>query len=310
LDLAFWACWLVGLGVLVHRIRMSEGADRVRWLEIAALALPVASLAFYRNSFTYFYQFILASGSVLVALTWQALSHAAAFRPEQTWPVVLKAIALLWCFVSLLFNGIYLPTTLPLEPQREILAVVHRVFPTPVRYLDAVSMVASFPQVGFFMSSWGMEAYVDRGAPVFKDAIEHRQPPLLLANHPLLDLEHVMYPALQYRQRLLVADLEALGQAYIHHWGPIYVAGKRIGMGEGEGPDAFDLPIAGRYTLEGVRPIRIDSRLTRPGQTVDLARGAHIADGLGKADTVTLRWADALFRPDGPPPQQVFYLGF
>ena len=41
-DLAFWAFWFVGLGVLVRRIKATRGFERARWLEVAALALPVA----------------------------------------------------------------------------------------------------------------------------------------------------------------------------------------------------------------------------------------------------------------------------
>jgi hypothetical protein len=179
-----------------------------------------------------------------------------------------------------------------------------------VLYLDPSSMIASFPQVGFFMSSWGMEVYLERGKPILRQAIERRQPPLLLANHPLLDVEQVVYPALEYRQRLLAPDRDALVQAYIHHWGPIYVAGRRIRGGEGGGPQRFDLLIAGRYTLEARDPVRIDGRVIQPGQAVDLARGAHSVAGISGAEPVTLRWGEALYRPDEPPPEQLFYLGF
>ncbi len=105
-DLAFWAFWFVGLGVLVRRIKATRGFERARWLEVAALALPVASLAFYRNSFSYFYAFILAPASVLVALGWQALSQAAALQPKRAWPTVLKVMALLWCVGTLAIHGI------------------------------------------------------------------------------------------------------------------------------------------------------------------------------------------------------------
>jgi hypothetical protein len=307
-DLAFWVCWLAGLGVLVRRLLNSGGIERTRWIEVAALALPVASLGFYRNSFSYFYSFVLAPASVLVALAWQALSQAAAIQTRRAWPTYLKVIVLLWCGASLLIHGIFVPTILSLEPQRKILAAVHRAFPSPVPYLDANSMVASFPQVGLFMTSWGMEAYLERGMPVLRDAIENRQPPLLLANHALLDLENAVFPPGQYG-RLLPPDREALERTYIHHWGPIYVAGRSFELSRAQEP-VLDVPIAGRYTLESRRPIRIDGELIQPGKSVVLARGSHRFATGESAERVTLRWGDGLYRPEEPPPPPPVFLGF
>ena len=187
---------------------------------MAALSLPVATLAVYRNSFPYFYPFILASASVLTALTWQSLP------PGRALPMALKMFALTWLVASLILHGVYAPRQMPLDDQRMVLAAVHRMFPEPTNYLDRCSMVSSFPQVGFFMSTLGMQAYTQRGVPVLRQAIEKHQPPFLVANHPLLDLEKSVYPAAwQYRPELLEPDREALRGAYIHHWGPIYVAG-------------------------------------------------------------------------------------
>jgi hypothetical protein len=308
-DVIFWACWLLGLGVLVRRIRRSGGMELGRWLEVAALALPVASLGFYRNSFSYFYPSILAPASVLLALAWQALSQTAALQPKRTWPAVLKGIALLWCLVSLTIHGVYLPTILSLEPQRRVLTAVHRVFPSPVPYLDASSMVASFPQVGFFMTSWGIEAYREHGVPVLKEAIEARQPPLLLANHALLDLEKKVFPPGRYGE-LLPADREALLNSFIHHWGPIYVAGRSFDAPEGVQPRSIDLRIGGRYTLESDGPVSIDGRVFRPGESVELTRGDHLFASVEGSQRVTLRWGEALYRPPDPPPAPSRFLGF
>jgi hypothetical protein len=308
-DFVYWLFWLLGAIIVVRRAWETEGRNRCRWLEAAALALPVASVAVYRNSFSYFYPSILAPASVLLAVSWQALTQAAAVG-HSAFPVVLKIVALAWFVAASIFHGVYVPHINPLEPQRSVVGVIHRMFPTSTPYLDPCSMIASFPQVGFFMTSLGMEAYLHRGEPVLQRAIEEHQPPLLLANHPLLDTENALYPRLHYRQRLLAPDREALASAYIHHWGPIYVAGKRINGLNGEDRARIHLSIAGRYTLEAEGALRIDDRLIQPGQVVDLARGPHTIAGIGPGESATLRWGESLYRPAQPAPQQIFFGGF
>ena len=152
-----------------------------------------------------------------------------------------------------------------------------------------------------------MEAYTQRGVPVLRQAIEKHQPPLLVANHPLLDLEKSVYPAAwQYRPELLEPDREALRGAYIHHWGPIYVAGKHFEAPAGHGVSEIDLLIAGSYTVEASGPVLIDGRLVQPGQVVELTRGVHRAAAVGSAEAVTLRWGSRLYRPESPPDRPLF----
>jgi hypothetical protein len=304
-DPVFWAFWLVGVVVVAVRIRQTAGQERWRWVELAALSLPMATLAVYRNSFPYFYSFILAPASVLAALTWQS------FTPRRPLPLALKLLALTWMVASLILHGVYAPGQMPLDDQRVVLGEVHRMFPQPTSYLDRCSMVSSFPGAGFFMSTWGMEAYAQRGEPVLRRAIEERRPPLLVANHPLLDPANVVYPAgSQYRPPLLEPDREALEAAYVHHWGPIYVAGKRFEAPLAEPPARIDLLIGGLYTMESGGPVLIDGRATQPGQTIELTRGMHRAAGVTRSEAVTLRWGNRLYRPVRPPPVRPLFLGF
>jgi len=184
-------------------------------------------------------------------------------------------------------------------------------FPAPVAYLDRCSMVSSFRQVGLFMSTWGMQEYLERGEPVLSRAVEEWQPPLLLANHLLLDVANTVYPtSWTYRPPLLAQDKEALTAAYIHHWGPIYVAGKRF-----EAPPAgqmtdIDLLIGGPYTVEARGAVRVDGQLVHPGQSLVLRRGVHRVTSVGEAQHVTLRWGTNLYRPAQAPPSRPLFLGF
>lgn len=161
------------------------------------------------------------------------------------------------------------------------------------------------------MSTWGMDAYARRGEPVLRQAIEEKQPALLVANHPLLDPEHAVFPAaVDYRPALVERDRTALEGAFIHHWGPLYVAGKRFEAPTGETPARIDLLIAGPYTLEARRPVVIDGRLVQPGQLVELARGLHGVTSTGSPEPVTLRWGRGLYLPEYPPPDLPLFLGF
>jgi hypothetical protein len=110
---------------------------------------------------------------------------------------------------------------------------------------------------------------------------------------------------------LLAEDRKALTGAYIPHWGPVYVAGKRLrASSPGAAPVPFDLLIPGRYTLEANSPIHIDGRVVSPGQSLDLGRGGHRATVPPAAEPATLRWGEGLYRPAEAPPSQEFFLGF
>jgi hypothetical protein len=300
-DAPFWALWLVGCGILVRQIRGTSGSRRARWVEVAALALPVASIAVYRNSFPYFYSTILAPASILLAVAWQRI-------PER-----MVMVTLSWFAASVLVHGVYVPMTMPLEHQRTVIAMVHRMFPNPVPYLDRSSALASFPQAGFFMSTWGLDAYLKRGQPLLLEAIRKHSPPLLIANHPLLKLEQMLYPASSKDSLyLLPEDREALEDAYIHYWGPVYVAGKRLtaSPSQSTGPMQFDLLIPGRYTLEANGPVHIDGHPVVPGQSIDLIRGVHRGTVLQGSEPAALRWGEGLYRPAQAPPRAEFFLGF
>ena len=310
-DMAFWALWLFGCGILVQQIRGTRGSERAKWIDAAALALPVAGLAVYRNSFPYFYPTILAPASILLALAWQRLTERMAVDSNRAVRRVV-VITVSWFVASSLVHGLYVPITMPLEQQRTVIATVHQMFPQSVPYLDRCSALASFPQAGFFMTTWNLHTYMQERRPLLLEAINEEGPPLLIANHPLLNPEHVVYPASSKDSlTLLPEDRKALASAYIHHWGPIYVAGKHLRPSSSRGtePVQFDLLIPGRYTLEASEPIEIDGRLVGPHHSIDLGRGSHRAV-LPTGEQATLRWGEQLYRPARSPPREEFFLGF
>ena len=211
----------------------------------------------------------------------------------------------------MIIQGTLGPRDKPLEHQRQVLDVIHRVFPEPVHYLDRSSIVASYSQAGFFMSTWGMDSYRAAGKRVFARAIAEKGPPLLIADHPLLDLKNKVYPAgTHYGHRLFSEDRAALDAAYVHHWGPIYVAGIQVLLEDPGHPGIATVAVAGHYRLETERPVMIDGRLVKPGESLTLSRGPHEIWASEAPLPVTLRWGKDLYRPDQPAPNMPFFLGF
>jgi len=181
-------------------------------------------------------------------------------------------------------------------------------FPDPVAYIDRNSMIASYPKVGFFMSSWGMENYLAGNRPIMEDLIRREQPVFLLANSCALELSRqpTEDPDL-CPLRLLDADFEILRDNFVHHWGAIYVAGKTFQLEAQAKPQFFEVLIPGVYTLEAAAPASIDGKTYRPGDPVTLDQATHAISATGGAMRVLLRWGQGLYRPDHEPSLQPIY---
>lgn len=285
-DAVVWILIGLGLAKAVSELRSGRRADP-RLLALLGLALPLATLLFYRNAFPYYFAFILAPAAILAGLALKGREGLA-----------VPAGAALLLLAGLHAAAAPSPA---LAVQRAHVDAVHAMFPKPVPYIDRASMIASFPKQGFFMSSWGMENYRAAGRPALREAIAASAPPLVIANAPALEAAL----AGDASSRLLPEDAAALRESYIHHWGALWVAGKRLRAGP-EGA-VFDLPIPGPYTVEGSVPVLIDHQTRRPGETVVLARGPHRMQSLAGAVDFTLRYGDNLFTPAAPsPPGPIF----
>jgi hypothetical protein len=208
--------------------------------------------------------------------------------------------------------GVFIPTfvltyaTLPQARlrtaiQRSVVAEVHKMFPEPVSYLDCPHMVASFPSVAFFMGSAGIEHYLQAGRPVLKDILAEKRPVFLLVNKPYLDLRHARCPVAPAGLTLLDEDWKALKSYFIPHWGPIWVAGRRFDLAADRGPQVFDMPVPGVYTLEADGDVQIDGTVYHNGETVELAREGHVIEPGGPVRRAILRWGDHLYRSTEPP---------
>jgi len=298
------------LGLAAAGRRLAKGPERKTALVLVAFAVPLLSLPFYRNAFVYFYVFLMPAAVVLGGT--YADSLLARLRRSRS-PVLLLAIGGTVMMIAGSAVGDYLKR-LPdqTSSQRETIDLAHRLFPEPVPYIDRNSMIASFPKVGFFMSSWGMENYWARGRPVMEDLIRARQPKFLIANSCALDMSRPSgdeTPRACYL-RLMDEDLAALRGNFVHHWGALYLAGKafeRLVPGQ---PEGFEILIAGAYTLEAAAAVVIDGTFHRPGDLVHLDLGRHRIAALDRATGAVLRFGDNPDRPARPPSDQPIYYGF
>jgi hypothetical protein len=306
-DALFWGFLACGL-VLALRFAAVPGLlRRADALRLLALSLPALTFLFYRNAFPYYWGFALAGPALLAGLAWEYLER----RLGRVGRLVNRG-ALIAVAALILYAGFAIPFQKNLHVQRQVLDVVHRLFPEPVPYIDRCAMVASFPHAGFFMSTWGMEHYQARGRPVFADILRRERPVFIIANNLPLDIDvpdEVRARYLPPAYDLLPEDLAVLRENYVHHWGPLYVAGKRVEVESAGGSERFEVLVAGTYTLEAAGAARIDGTPVAPGGTVNLAQGMHelAADAPGG---YVLRWGDNLTVPDQLPPRKALFTGF
>jgi hypothetical protein len=275
---------LATIVTLAVGLARGDSSDRWRLVAMAGCVAPLLSLLFYRNSFGYFIPTI--SGPAFAAVAW--------FIERQRWRPALLAILgagmLATGALSLSFSA-----TRDQSEQRTTVIAVHQMFPKPVPYIDASGMIATFPRRGFFMTGWGIAEY-RRHPPVFEKMLREEPIPLLLVNGS--PIEHALGLGPTKNGRLLPEDQRVLRENYIPHWGPVWVAGKRIRLPGG--PTETTIQVPGRYTIEGASVV-VDGREYRPGDTVLLSRGTPQLAGPAGSEII-LRWGDRLVRPSLPEP--------
>ncbi len=252
----------------------AEASNIRRWVLLVALSLPLLSVVVYRNAFPYFFPFVSPPFMVLAAV-----GAAGLRRQGRLVPVVAAMLALATLQAVLAWRE-------DNAAQRATLAEVHRLFPTPVPYIDPHGMVSSFPMQGFFMSTWGLDSYRAAGVPRFATIIADARPPLLLANRATMALA-VRYGASR-PGALLPEDQQVLHETYVHHAGTIWLAGRAL-TGTG-GALRFTMPFAGHYRLEASGPVTIDGAAITPGTVLSLDASPHVLIA-GNGIALRLVWA-------------------
>lgn len=301
---------LIAGGLWVAGRRLFAADRRVEAAMVLSLALPLFSLLVYRNAFPYFFVFVMPTAVILIAIVIDFLAASATVpRGGAVVAALVAALAIPTAAYSINYTQKLRDQTVA---QAEIVRLVHALFPKPVPYIDRNSMISSFPKVGIFMSTWGLESYRAAKQPIMADLIARYAPPLMIANTPALDLSKVK--SLEEKgspYSLFQVDFEILHENYVPHWGAVYVAGKRLDLLAGAGPQTFGILIAGTYTLETDGPIVIDGAPLMPGAYITLTRGPHTVVAVDHlARNVILRWGRDLFVPAQAPSSQPIYTAF
>jgi hypothetical protein len=298
---------LVQWGFLIYAVaslgrKLLTRQQVVEACSMLALVFPLLSLVFYRNAFPYFYVFLMPPALVLCAVTFDELrAETKAVGASGRHITVLATLVIGAAVVDYTLSRPSGGTA----AQRDVIAAVHDIFPEPVPYVDRNGMIASFPKVGFFMSSWGMESYRTAGRPVFADLLRTHRPGFLIANSHELSAAFGNTP---FRGGLLDEDAVALRDAFVPYWGPIYVAGKKMRL-TATVDAATEVLSGGSYGLESEWPVAISGSLYAPGAEVILETGTVIFRSAVSQDIV-LRTTAAGGVPLRPAPTASLYTAF
>jgi Dolichyl-phosphate-mannose-protein mannosyltransferase len=243
---------------LLARSPAAQRAEQGITLPWWPLALPLLSLLFYRNAYTYFYVILVPLACVGVA-AWA----------ERMRPRTRGVLAVVMLLLAGLHTYIFMKDV-PIRARQETLhAIVHSLFPQPVPYIDCCSMLPSFHKHGFFMSHKGGADYRRHGQPVMRAILEKHAPVFVLANHPWLIDAFTPMPA--NASLLLQEDLDTLHSNYLPAAGQIHVAGKRLPVSLQD--SQVDMLIPGPYQLQSMAPVVINGVEHPPQAVVELPKG-------------------------------------
>jgi hypothetical protein len=300
--------WLfLATGIILNTIDSFQKKNLSLKVSLFALLIPLFSIFFYRNAFPYYYVFIMPTATIFCGYMLWRMTGIPKIKNK-----ILCLVLVVFLAGAVFKNFITAYAVFFASPpkiQRQILDVIHEMFPEPVPYIDGCFMVSSYPDVGFFMSSAGMRGYLKGGKPIMKRILDEKRPLFLLANVPHLNLQSDDAAKSDTYLALMTEDWQTLKSNFIHHWGPIWVVGKHFEFtGEYES-QKFSIMVPGVYTLEGNENVVIDGRLTAAGNTVELEAGDHVIGNQASPGSVDLKWGHNLYRPAEKPAADLIFLG-
>lgn len=279
-------------------------------LLLLSLFLPLLSLPFYRYNYPYFYVFVLSSAIVVTAVF--AAKISGAFYKKGA----IGYLMLIYFFSFSAFSGFLLhykrnnfDQTIS---QKEIVALVHKLFREPVPYIDRCSMISSFPQAGLRMTSKDMERYQKAQKPIMRNLLIQKKPVFIVANSVHLDLSvpRGTKKEISKSYPLLKEDYNILKDNFIHHWGAIFVAGKYFSFDARTSAQAFKILVPGVYTIESENDVSINDVAYKPGSKIELEPKTYSITSKTVPQHVTLRWGKDLHKPSQKPSAQPIFLGY
>jgi hypothetical protein len=304
----FFIWLLLVVGVCITILELIRKRNKKGLIALSFL-VPLLSLPFYRNAFPYYYFFIISPAILFCSVLPRRILQD--FRRTGSG-------TLLFC-LSLIFLTIAGSAAFHFinafrhdnDSQAELIGVIHKMFPEPVPYIDGCAAVASYPNAGFFMSTWGFENYLAAGQPIFRRILQEKRPQFMLANTPHLDFrfprDHLFF---KINHDFMDEDKKILRENFIKYWGMLWLPGKTLQFGKTGEQQIFDILIPGIYAIEGKNHVIIDGKLNSPGETFFLAAGKHSAQPVKNGRKIILRWGEVSHIPTNPPPSISTFYGF
>jgi|GEM_PF-2342628 len=278
--------------VVLAFVNVQKRQASVQWWLPVGLILPLASVAIYRNSYPYFYAFILPPVAILAA--WGVSPLIKRYSLAGIWVIVLLGAII----VSLAEDRQML------EKQRSVRAGIAQIFPEPVTYIDDMGFLpANRRAVPHFASGWALEEYRSIGAPIYSRAVQDIGPPMLLRQGYALE---------QFAGNandpfaLLPTDTDFLSQNYLQHWGRVYVLGKTFDVSKSS--KVYSIAASGTYTIEG-GPLMIEGLTYQPCETVALTKGPITVGPVQNVGSA-VRWGDNLPVPDADFPEDRLFTNY
>jgi hypothetical protein len=299
------AIFLVGLIIILHELIINKKVNNN--LLILSFLINITPVIYYRYNFPYFYLFILSPAIIMCGVLIDRLEEI--YFNSKYMPILIYALSLC-VFLGFIYH--YKNNAFDQNvSQKQIVKIVHKIFPKPVPYIDRGSMISSFPSVGLKMGTHDMERYLKANNPIMRDLIVQQKPVFIVANVVYLDLKlpysrnaediFINYP-------LLEKDYEVLRKNYIHHWGKLYVSGKHFIFNSRKKEEKFEMLIPGTYTIEATEDTQINGVKYKNGDLIRLYNTIYVIKPIKIPSEVTIRWGDNLYKPDyGASSQPIFF---
>ena len=291
-DTVFWILVIASLYILFKQLLKPDTYSRQHTLTLLTLAIPLSTFLFYRNTYPYYYVFVLPPVAILCAPALQMLSN----KFSSQYIIFLQIIIICFICMNTVRHGLLRSIDKNMQHQQTMVNNIHKIFPEPVTYIDQCGMISEYKKTGFFMSTIGFQNYWKGNFPLLKTNIIHDEPKFLIGSEkPSVDTTAIEKNP--FNKKLKQEDLAFISQNYIHHWQELYVAGKHFKISSNTDTIKFNIVIQGTYTLENNNSVFIDGKEIIPNAVIYLEKGKHIITEADNSTEITLRWGDNIYTP-------------
>ena len=255
LEAIFAPVVTVGLVMLPFVARRLPKQTRIL---LFGLCGPLLCLLFYRNTFPYFFTFILPPACVAIAPVMSKLIERYRLIPV----VICSLIGPMFLLINEPYGT--------LERQRATINEVERLFPEPTPYLSFSSYVPHYPrQFTSLMSGPGLRGYwKQRKGQIARDIQSGRIAFVIVTDDAL----ETVFKNKASTSRLPERDVAALKSNFLQHSDKIYILGRTICPQANE--QIVEIVRTGPYSLDG-GSLAIDGRHVADGGNIILQAGSH-----------------------------------